>query len=86
MASHQFAVGELVSLSLSTRGPGHQADIFTVKTRLPHVGTQLQYRVKTEGEPYDRVVTEGQMSRVDVPLEPVTVEGDRVEVVEHLQL
>ena len=86
MASHQFAVGELVSLSLSTRGPGHQADIFTVKTRLPHVGTQLQYRVKTEGEPYDRVVTEGQMSKVDVSLQPVPVEGDRVEVVEHLQL
>ena len=86
MASHQFAVGERVSLSLSTRGPGHQADIFTVKTRLPHVGTQLQYRVKTEGEPYDRVVTEGQMSKVDVPLQPVPVEGDRVEVVEHFQL
>ncbi len=80
MAAHQFAVGELVSLSLSTRGPGHQNDIFTVKTRMPHVGTQLQYRVKTEGEPYDRVVTEGQMSRVDAPLAPASAEGERVEV------
>ncbi len=80
MASHQFSVGERVSLNLSTRSPGHQADVFTVKTRLPHVGTQLQYRVKTEGEPYERVVTEGQMSKVDAPLEPLPVEGDRVEV------
>ena len=79
MASHQFAVGERVSLSLSTRGPGHQADIFTVKTRMPHVGTQLQYRVKTEGEPYDRVVTEGQMSKVDDPLQPAPAEADRAE-------
>ena len=86
MAPHQFAVGELVSLSLSTRGPTHQADVFTVKTRMPHVGTQLQYRVKTEGEPYDRVVTEGQMSKVDAPIQPLPVEGDRVEVVERAQL
>ena len=80
MAAHQFSVGELVSLSLSTRGPGHQADIFTVKTRMPHVGTQLQYRVKTEGEPYDRVVTEGQMSKVDAPLPPAPAEGEPVAV------
>ena len=86
MASHQFAVGELVSLSLSTRGPTHQADIFTVKTRMPHVGTQLQYRVKTESEPYDRVVTEGQISKVDVPLQPVPVEGERVEQVDRVQV
>ena len=86
MALHQFAVGERVSLSLSTRGPGHQADVFTVKTRMPHVGTQLQYRVKTEGEPYDRVVTEGQMSKVDAPVEPVLIEGDKVETIEPLQL
>ncbi len=85
MASHQFAVGERVSLSLSTRGPGHQADVFTVKTRMPHVGMQLQYRVKTEGEPYDRVVTEGQMSKVDAPVQPVSVEADRMEV-DNLQI
>lgn len=30
------------------------ADRADVKTQMPHVGNQLQYRVKTEGEPYDR--------------------------------
>jgi hypothetical protein len=64
VATHLFAVGERVSLTLSTRGTANQADVFTVKTRLPHVGTQLQYRVKTEGEPYERVVTEGQLTKV----------------------
>ena len=64
MATHQFSVGERVSLSLPTRGTANQADVFTVRTRMPHVGTQLQYRVKTEREPYDRVVTEEQLTRV----------------------
>ena len=67
-----------------TAGPPHQQDSShhgdTVKTRMPHVGTQLQYRVKTEAEPYDRVVTEGQMSKVLAPLRPLSIDADRVEV------
>ena len=64
MATHLFEVGEQVSLDSSMRNSADRADIFVVKTRMPHVGSQLQYRVKTEGEPYDRVVTEGQLTRV----------------------
>ena len=64
MPTHLFAVGERVSLESSMRNSADRDDVFVVKTRMPHVGTQLQYRVKTEGEPYDRVVTEGQLTRV----------------------
>lgn len=61
--THLFAIGERVSLALSTLGRAEGGDVFVVKARMPHVGTQLQYRVKAEGEPYERVVTEGQMTR-----------------------
>ena len=64
MATHSFEVGERVSLESTMRRSADRADVFVVKTRLPHVGSELQYRVKTEGEPYDRVVTEGQLTRV----------------------
>lgn len=61
--THQFAVGERVSLSAASLGRSEGSDIFVVKARMPHVGTQLQYRVKAENEPYDRVVTEGQLTK-----------------------
>ena len=65
MPHHLFAVGERVSLDSIMRRTADRADVFVVKTQMPHVGEQLQYRVKTEGEPYDRVVTEGQLTRVE---------------------
>ncbi|MGI3901293.1 MAG: hypothetical protein ACRYGP_06270 [Janthinobacterium lividum] len=61
--THLFAVGERVSLSMATIGRSEGSDVFIVKARMPHVGTQLQYRVKAENEPYERVVTEGQLTR-----------------------
>jgi hypothetical protein len=68
MLTHLFRVGERVSLDSSMRRSADRADVFVVKTQMPHIGIQLQYRVKTEGEPYDRVVTEGQLTRMeDVP-------------------
>lgn len=65
MPTHLYAVGDRVSLDSTMRNSADRADVFVVKTRMPHVGTQLQYRVKTDGEPYDRVVTEGQLTPVD---------------------
>ena len=64
MLTHLFAVGERVLLDSNMRRSADRTDVFVVKTRMPPVGAQLQYRVKTEGEPFDRVVTEGQLDRV----------------------
>jgi hypothetical protein len=64
MLKHLFGVGERVSLDSNMRRSADRGDVFVVKTQMPHVGVQLQYRVKTEGEPYDRVVTEGQLTRM----------------------
>ena len=40
--THLFAVGERVSLSMATIGRSEGSDVFIVKARMPHVGTQLQ--------------------------------------------
>ena len=64
MTTHIFAIGDRVRLNAALRSPKDSAATFIVKNRLPHVGTQLQYRIKAEAEPHDRVVTEGQLSRV----------------------
>ncbi len=61
---HLFSIGDRVSLDSAMRNAADRGDIFVVKTRMPHVGTQLQYRVKTDREPYERVVTEGHLTRV----------------------
>ena len=66
MATHLFAVGERVSLSAAMRNTRNFSTVFTVKNRLPHVGTRLQYRIRAEAEPHDRVVTEEQLSRRDL--------------------
>ena len=64
MATHLFAVGERVSLSAAMRNTRDCSTVFTVKNRLPHLGTRLQYRIRAEAEPHDRVVTEEQLSHV----------------------
>ena len=46
------------------RRSADRGDVFIVKTLMPHIGVQLQYRVKTEGEPFERVVTEEQLTRM----------------------
>ena len=64
MALHLYEVGEQVSLASAMRAAALSADVFTVMARLPHLGVRLQYRVKTAGEPYERVVTEEQLTRL----------------------
>ena len=70
MPPHLFSVGDRVSLAATMRAADLGQDIFTVKARMPHVGTRLQYRVKTDGEPYERVVTEEQLTPLAVEQEP----------------
>ncbi len=64
MAQHLYAIGETVALRphwggsvLKTAGP------CLVKARLPPLGDSFQYRIKCEGEPYERVVLEHDLVR-----------------------
>ena len=76
MTTHIFAIGDRVCLSVAMRNTKDSAATFVVKNRLPHVGTQLQYRIRAEAEPHDRVVTEGQLSLIgDAMAEPESADA-----------
>ncbi len=64
MASHQFSIGEFVTLNWQPGGPAKKAITYTVMSQMPPVGVELQYRIKSIGEPYQRVVTEHQLTRL----------------------
>jgi hypothetical protein len=62
--SHRYRVGESVLLE-SRAGYALKPDaLFTVVKQLPLLGPDLQYRIKSAGEPYERVVLENQLRRL----------------------
>ena len=69
MSTHVFSVGELVILN---RQPGNLLPLdnsYTVKAQMPPVGVELQYRIKGLVEPYERVVTEHQLTKLSLGLD-----------------
>ncbi|MGO9135963.1 MAG: hypothetical protein ACLP8A_18225 [Methylovirgula sp.] len=61
--SHLYRVGEMVLLDMRA-GHALKADAsFTVLARLPPLGNEFQYRIKSIGEPYERVVLEHHLTR-----------------------
>ncbi len=59
-----FDVGQAVRLK---GGPGagpRPGEVYRITAALPPKGTSPQYRIRSEGEPYDRVVTEDSLERV----------------------
>jgi hypothetical protein len=69
MSHHLFHVGDAVAL---TPHAGHHLktdDAYFVSALMPPLGDVLQYRVKCATEPYERVVGEHQLNRVEA--EPV---------------
>ncbi|MCF3934142.1 hypothetical protein L1787_12035 [Acuticoccus sp. M5D2P5] len=62
---HLFEVGQTVRLRNGLdRRPG-SAEFFRITRLLPPAGEALQYRIRNEAEPYERVVTEDRLDRVD---------------------
>lgn len=64
MASHSYRVGEMVFLNAHAGFSVKSDIVFTVRAHLPPRGDALQYRIKSESEPYERVVMESQLTRV----------------------
>jgi hypothetical protein len=63
MATYIYAVGEKVTLGpASSTFRSRAAGACTVTARMPPLGDALQYRVKCEGEPFERVVLEHELS------------------------
>ncbi|WP_075223173.1 hypothetical protein [Acuticoccus yangtzensis] len=62
---HLFEVGQTVRFRNRLDRPPGSAELFRVTRVLPPVGEALQYRIRNEAEPYERVVTEDRLDRVD---------------------
>jgi hypothetical protein len=72
MASREFAVGDLVRLSLETPSHHNPQDVYSISRILPAEANVWQYRVRREGDGQERAVSEAQLVRV-TPEQP----GDR---------
>jgi hypothetical protein len=59
-----FDVGQTVRLKGGLGTGPKTGDIYRVTATLPPRGASPQYRIRSEGEPYDRVVTEDSLERV----------------------
>ncbi|WP_020177161.1 hypothetical protein [Methyloferula stellata] len=69
MPTHRFKIGSVVTLSAEGQ-PASTASRYIVEAQMPPVGTQLQYRIKSETENFRRVVVEHQLTSFS--LSPVT--------------
>jgi hypothetical protein len=69
MPTHRFKIGSAVTLSGEGQ-PLSKASRYIVEAQMPPVGTQLQYRIKSETEGFRRVVVEHQLTPFS--LSPVT--------------
>jgi hypothetical protein len=60
-ASHRFAAGHMVRLSRAIPLRNAAAGNYEVLAQLPERDGDLQYRIKSDREPYQRVVKEGEL-------------------------
>jgi hypothetical protein len=63
MAYHKFKVGQLVDFAPSRPGVATSGRQYEVVRQLPSDGGELQYRVKSRSEPFERVANESQLTR-----------------------
>jgi hypothetical protein len=70
MPTHRFEIGAVVTLAEGPRSVG--ANRFVIEALLPPVGALMQYRVKSEGENFRRVVVEEQLSDLSSPTAPAS--------------
>ena len=62
---HLYRIGEAVALKPHIGYFGKSDGVFTVRAHLPPLGDAPQYRIKSAGEPHERVVEEGQLMRLE---------------------
>jgi hypothetical protein len=61
--SHKYAVGQTVHYTAGIFGRSGASGLFQVVKLLPSEGDDHQYRIKSLGEPYERVAKESQLER-----------------------
>jgi hypothetical protein len=65
MNVHLYHVGEQVALTPHSGTYLKASNAYVVSAQLPPLGDTLQYRIKCASEPYERVVAEHQLNRLD---------------------
>ena len=68
MTAHRFEVGQPVRVSVTAALTLTRPGVYTVMAQLPPngpYGTVNQYRVRSESEPYDRIIAEPQLRSAD---------------------
>lgn len=61
--AHLYLVGQTVTLNRGAGFVSKAGDTFKVSAQLPPSGDVLQYRIKSDEEPYERVVAESQLTQ-----------------------
>ena len=64
MQNRKFKIGQSVSFASRPMGRGVANRTYKVTQLLPPEGADYQYRIKSTDEPHERVVKEGQLSRI----------------------
>lgn len=75
--AHLYTIGSVVTCNVISGHFAGKTDFFTVEAQMPPVGTSLQYRIKSQTESFRRVVSEHQLSALDVPSAPQLVAAPR---------
>ena len=63
VAGHKYTVGETVQYTAGAYSRTRTSGSFQVVKLLPSEGDENLYRIKSEGEPYERVAKESQLDR-----------------------
>jgi hypothetical protein len=63
MAHHKFKVGQLVDFAPSRPGTGTSGRPYEIVRLLPAEAGELQYRIKSKSEAFERVAKESELSR-----------------------
>jgi hypothetical protein len=61
--AHKYTVGETVQYTAGAYSRSRTSGSFQVVKLLPSEGDENLYRIKSEGEPYERVAKESQLDR-----------------------
>jgi hypothetical protein len=64
LKSHKYQVGEMVYYTSPTFGRAAATGSYTVVKLLPSEGDDYQYRIKSNGEAFERVAKESQLDKV----------------------
>lgn len=66
MDTHLYEIGQAVIFTRDlSKFTSKAAELYTIRAQLPPVGDNLQYRIKSAVEPFERVAPEYQLSAAE---------------------